>query len=656
MTDLHPSKNEDRLLLSNITTRKVPGPGKNKMALSRKSAFDLERDGSLMIDSILSQDEEVDIVAMLNMANELEGGLKLPSFYTSSQMGGKAQTRRPRSSPPLSPISARAGGPKSAHSLAPRDTAEPMTSLQGNVSDDLLHQITQDKSVITREISPIIFGKLPRPEPETHDRDDIRDGGSYTELKEVVDPVIGEVIDPGAVEHAPETHLRDAESKQNKDGGQKGAEGSNRGGEAGSDADDSSAEDDELIKAEADRVTALIEHYSDPSNVAAKLLEVDSTLMKMDSNSAKLGSTVRELETSLEFSQNKVETLKKENQALKQKMGSIELEDRRTKYQTKSVDDKLDRLETVTKRKNLMFEGIKEQEGRKEDVDKTISDHFDQLSVNTGVNLKACYRVGTFNRSRSRPILVVFEKQADRDLIYSKRTELRRTHDFQRVWINEDLGQASKRKRGLIRMITREAQQQGVDCESGKYALHINKVKYDSNLQELPTQLQPASLKQVQIDKDTLVYQSEFAPFSNFFPCQIHIGQHTFFCLEQAFQFLRAKYLNKPLAATKIYLSRDVRFIKQTGSELGTSDDWENRQFDIMYLCIMRKFQQHPDLRALLLSTGNLLLAEATPDRLWGCGATISSNALLRHDWPGKNKHGEILMTVRGELRRRETK
>ena len=137
------------------------------------------------------------------------------------------------------------------------------------------------------------------------------------------------------------------------------------------------------------------------------------------------------------------------------------------------------------------------------------------------------------------------------------------------------------------------------------------------------------------------------------YPCTIAIGQHSFFCLEQAFQFLRAKNLNKPLAATRIYLSRDVRYIKQVAAELGTSEAWESRQFDLMYICLLRKFQQHPELKALLLNTGNLRLVEATPDRLWGCGATLSSNALRRHDWPGKNKHGEILMTVREELRRK---
>ena len=38
-----------------------------------------------------------------------------------------------------------------------------------------------------------------------------------------------------------------------------------------------------------------------------------------------------------------------------------------------------------------------------------------------------------------------FEKQSDRDLIYSKRFELKRTADFQRIWLNEDLGQEEEK-------------------------------------------------------------------------------------------------------------------------------------------------------------------------------------------------------------------
>ena len=67
-----------------------------------------------------------------------------------------------------------------------------------------------------------------------------------------------------------------------------------------------------------------------------------------------------------------------------------------------------------------------------------------------------------------------------------------------------------------------------------------------------------------------------------------------------------------------------------------------------------KKFEQNAELKALLLSTGNCQLVEAMPNKLWGCGATLSSNVLRRHEWSGENRHGKILMTIREELRREE--
>ena len=88
---------------------------------------DLENQGSLLIDSILSQDEAEEVVSMLNMANELEGGVGLPSFYTSSQMGGNNPAKRLHL-PPLSPISPRAAERNSVSIYEFQDAVRPLFS------------------------------------------------------------------------------------------------------------------------------------------------------------------------------------------------------------------------------------------------------------------------------------------------------------------------------------------------------------------------------------------------------------------------------------------------------------------------------------------------------------------------------------------------
>ena len=62
---------------------------------------------------------------------------------------------------------------------------------------------------------------------------------------------------------------------------------------------------------------------------------------------------------------------------------------------------------------------------------------------------------------------------------------------------------------------------------------------------------------------------------------------------------------------------------------------WDDLRDDVMRRAIRRKFEAHPDLRELLLSTGDEELIESAPnDYYWGCGA----------DGSGKNMTGVILM------------
>lgn len=83
-------------------------------------------------------------------------------------------------------------------------------------------------------------------------------------------------------------------------------------------------------------------------------------------------------------------------------------------------------------------------------------------------------------------------------------------------------------------------------------------------------------------------------------------------------------------------------------AELGRSrdlplrDDWEQIKDQVMYRAVLKKFQTHPELRDLLLATGDEAIVEnAAGDYYWGCGK----------DGTGQNKLGSILMRVREELR-----
>jgi len=128
--------------------------------------------------------------------------------------------------------------------------------------------------------------------------------------------------------------------------------------------------------------------------------------------------------------------------------------------------------------------------------------------------------------------------------------------------------------------------------------------------------------------------------FSNFAPYPIVIGKQQWSTTEHYFQ---AQKFANPAD------QEQVRKAKTPGiaARLGRSRkkklrrDWETARVDVMRVALRAKFEQHPDLRALLLSTGDAQLIEHTDrDAFWGDGG----------DGSGHNMLGRLLMELRGRL------
>ena len=366
----------------------------------------------------------------------------------------------------------------------------------------------------------------------------------------------------------------------------------------------------------------------------------------------RMEDTLDEYQSSLEFSQREIDRLKKENKILKQEVDNIKFEGKRSEYQVKDLKDKLDRMDTTVRKRNLVFEGIPESNhGTKEDVHRVVYNVLDQMSIDYPIECDTCFRTGLYSLNRPRPIIVTFLKSSDRDHVFVKRTTLKNSKDFSRVWINEDLSPGIRRTKTMVRLLARQAQEHGIPCRNNKFSVTVNDVKYgESNLAELPPPLSTQNIKQIQVDANTIAYQSEHAPLSSMYPAKVKIGQQEYDTSEQAFQHIRAKKHKKTLLAERILLSKKTYAIKQMGDEITPSQEWNDCEEDVMYSIQLRKFQQNPELAGMLIATGTCQLVEATPSKKWGAGATLSSNILKKHEWRGENRHGKILMTVRAKL------
>jgi ribA/ribD-fused uncharacterized protein len=134
---------------------------------------------------------------------------------------------------------------------------------------------------------------------------------------------------------------------------------------------------------------------------------------------------------------------------------------------------------------------------------------------------------------------------------------------------------------------------------------------------------------------------AEYGCFSNFSPHPITVGGKTWPTSEHYFQAQKfagtpheeeVRRARKPGDAARLGRSRD----------LPLRPDWEAVKDALMREAVLAKFTQHAELRAVLLGTGDVVLVEhTTNDSYWGDGG----------DGSGRNRLGEILMSVRDELR-----
>ncbi|TFY59978.1 hypothetical protein EVJ58_g5434 [Rhodofomes roseus] len=134
--------------------------------------------------------------------------------------------------------------------------------------------------------------------------------------------------------------------------------------------------------------------------------------------------------------------------------------------------------------------------------------------------------------------------------------------------------------------------------------------------------------------------------FTNFAPCGIDWDGYWYPTAEHLFQAhkfmttrpdLVRRIRNLPSARAALEEAGRLRRLQRS--------DWFDVNVGIMEAILEAKFTQHPELRRMLLSTGDGELIENSPvDSFWGCG----------EDGEGRNELGKALMRLRNKLRSTE--
>lgn len=133
--------------------------------------------------------------------------------------------------------------------------------------------------------------------------------------------------------------------------------------------------------------------------------------------------------------------------------------------------------------------------------------------------------------------------------------------------------------------------------------------------------------------------------FTNFYASPVNINGKMWPTTEHYFQ--AQKYPTNPALQEQIRHAATPRqafeITRNPAHDRFKDPNWDTNKYHVMLTAIRAKFNQHGNLRTLLLNTGNSVLVEnaGANDAVWGAGRT----------YRGCNHLGQILMQVRAELR-----
>jgi ribA/ribD-fused uncharacterized protein len=140
-------------------------------------------------------------------------------------------------------------------------------------------------------------------------------------------------------------------------------------------------------------------------------------------------------------------------------------------------------------------------------------------------------------------------------------------------------------------------------------------------------------------------FQGQYRFLSNFWPAEVEYEHLTYPSVEHAYQSAKTLSMDDRRRIASMPTPAEA---KAEGHKLNPlRPDWEQVKFQVMEDCVRYKFTHHPDLCALLLTTGDAHLEEGNTwnDTIWG---TVNG--------VGDNRLGKLLMKIRDELRRPSTR
>lgn len=390
---------------------------------------------------------------------------------------------------------------------------------------------------------------------------------------------------------------------------------------------------------------------------------------------------LQEIKSSLEHAHGTGETAKFLAEDNQQNINALKLEVESMNEKLQAEHEEMLRLSVYSRRSNLKFYGIKEEEGKESELDCELKINVflqSYLQFEGNIHVERCHRLGKKNSNAKypRPIIVRFTFFKERQRVWKNKSLLsdkpkKKTNENpdqnhespaptpppsqpkSNVIIKEDFPlEVEKRVNKLMPIFLAAKNRKDIYADLVADKLYLNgKLFTVNNLDSLPDDLKPENLA-LKVKDDTLLFWKGEAYLSNFHPSKFEEGATKYNCVEQYLCSKKALCCSDEVAHETIMKLEDPAQIKQTRIKNFKKDEWDKIKVHTMKKGLELKFSQNPNLRKKLLDTRDKVLAESSPtDSFWGTGISMNNrNAFDRTKW-GRNVLGRLLMDIREELR-----